>query len=85
MTVRCSHESVYLQCPAGSWKRSCKLCDVNRHRHSAGFLGLLPHIAKNAPPCDGQIPENNMFYFIPIVHIHLFTSNGNSLPFPDLK
>jgi len=40
MTVHFSHESMCLQCPAESWERSCKSCDVNRHRQSVSWSAI---------------------------------------------
>lgn len=37
MTVHCSHDSVCAQCPADSWERSYRPCDVNSQHRSVSW------------------------------------------------
>lgn len=45
MSVRCSHDSMCLLCPAESWERSDSHCDVNRHSQQCQ-LGGYPRSKK---------------------------------------
>lgn len=45
MSVRCSHDSMCLLCPAESWERSDSHCDVNRHGQQCQ-LGGYPRSKK---------------------------------------
>lgn len=42
MSVRCSHDSMCLLCPAESWERSDSHCDVNRHGQQCQLGGYPP-------------------------------------------
>lgn len=40
MTVHCSHDSMCVQCPADSWERSYRPCDVNSQHQSVSWPAI---------------------------------------------